>query len=124
MPTTEAANWASSAPLTPAARWTSASTPSNAEARSREARRSARKTSTSSGQPRRSTLRRRADQGPDGVAPPEELGDDVPAEEAVGSGDEDLQSWYSSAVRSATRRLTSTTCRGVIGGSRPEPSAR
>ena len=93
MPTTEAANCASSDPLTPAARWTSASTPSNAEARSREARRSARKTSTASGQPSPSELRRGADQGADRVAAPEELATTCRPRKPLAPVIEDLQSW-------------------------------
>ena len=89
MPTTVAANCASSLPVTAAARCTRTSTPANAAARSCATRRSARTTSTRSGQSRSSRRAAGRTSARTECPLPEELGNHVPAEKSVGTGDQD-----------------------------------
>ena len=90
MPPTVLANCASSPPATEAARWTSTSTPSNAASRVCARAQVGANHLHGSGPAERLDARRRADQRAHPVPAREQGGDDVPPEEAVRSGDQDL----------------------------------
>ena len=66
---------------------------------------------------------RGSDQDPDLAAAPKQGRNHVAAEKSSRSRDQYFQNRNSSAVKAATRSLTSTICRAETGGSVPERSA-
>ena len=96
---------------------------SKADAREADERRSPRKTSTRSAQARPSIRVAGRIKARTWHAAPQQRRDDVAAEKSCRSRDEDFQNRNSSAVKAATKSLTSTICRAEIGRFGPGSSA-